>query len=128
MSKAVQIRKNGGPEEMEIVDVQVGEPGPGEIRIRHKAVGLNFIDVYHRTGVYPLPGGLPATPGMEGAGIVVAVADDVSEFRPGDRVAYAGMPPGAYAEERLIPAHRLVKLPAAISDPDGPMPSTRSTR
>lgn len=116
MTKAIRMRTTGGPDVLQWEDAPVGIPQGGEVHLCHTAVGLNFIDVYHRTGVYPLPGGLPATPGMEGAGIVVAVADDVSEFRPGDRVAYAGMPPGAYAEERLIPAHRLVKLPAAISD------------
>jgi NADPH2:quinone reductase len=96
--------------------VAVSSPGPGEVKLRHTAVGLNYIDIYHRTGLYPLPGGLPATPGMEGAGVVMDVAADVSEFRTGDRVAYAGLPPGAYAQERLIPAHRLVKLPETISE------------
>jgi NADPH2:quinone reductase len=110
------MRTHGGPDVLQWEDVPVGIPQRGEVHLRQTAVGLNFIDVYHRTGAYPLPGGLPATPGMEGAGVVVDVAPDVSEFRPGDRVAYAGMPPGAYAEERLIPAHRLVRLPDAISD------------
>jgi NADPH2:quinone reductase len=96
-------------------DVVIGKPKPGEVHLRHTAVGLNFIDIYHRTGLYPL-GDLPATPGMEGAGVVVATGEGVNEVSPGDRVAYAGLPPGAYAEERLIPAHRLVKIPAAISD------------
>ena len=116
MSKAIRMHSTGGPEVLQWEEVPVGVPGPGEVRLRHSAVGLNYIDVYHRTGLYPLPGGLPATPGMEGAGVVVDVAADVSEFRPGDRVAYAGMPPGAYSEERLIPAHRLVKLPDTISE------------
>ena len=116
MAKAIRMHSTGGPEVLRWEAVPVGVPGPGEVRLRHSAVGLNYIDVYHRTGLYPLPGGLPATPGMEGAGVVVDVAADVSEFRPGDRVAYAGMPPGAYSEERLIPAHRLVKLPDTISE------------
>jgi len=116
MPKAIRMRTTGGPEVLQWEEVPVGNPQYGEVHLRHTAVGLNFIDIYHRTGLYPLPGGFPATPGMEGAGVVVDVADDVTEFRPGDRVAYAGMPPGAYAEERLIPAHRLVKLPPFISD------------
>jgi NADPH2:quinone reductase len=116
MSKAIRMHSTGGPEVLQWEEVTVGKPGPGEVRLRHSAVGLNYIDIYHRTGLYPLPGGLPATPGMEGAGLIIDVAPDVAEFRPGDRVAYAGMPPGAYAEERLIPAHRLVRLPDAISD------------
>ena len=93
MSKAVQIRQHGGPEQMELVDVQVGEPGPGEIRIRHKAIGLNFIDVYQRTGLYPLP--MPLTLGMEGAGVVEAVGEGVTHLKAGDRAAYASNPPGS---------------------------------
>lgn len=115
MSKVIRIYKTGGPEVMLLEDVDVGRPGPGEVRLRQTAIGLNYIDIYHRTGLYPL-GDLPATPGMEGAGVVEAVGEGVEEFLPGERVAYAGLPPGAYAEERLIPAHRLVKLPDAISD------------
>ena len=115
MSKAIRMHQTGGPEVLQWEDIEVGNPGPGEVLLRQSAVGLNFIDIYHRSGLYPL-GGLPATPGMEGAGTVLAVGHDVSEVEPGDRVAYAGMPPGAYAEERLIPAHRLVKLPEGISD------------
>ncbi|MCC2635907.1 MAG: qor [Ramlibacter sp.] len=113
MSKAVQIRKNGGPEEMEIVDVQVGEPGPGEIRIRHKAVGLNFIDVYQRTGLYQLP--MPLTLGMEASGVVEAVGDGVKHLKVGDRAAYASQPPGSYSEVRVMPAKTVCKLPDAIS-------------
>jgi NADPH2:quinone reductase len=94
--------------------VQVGKPGPSEVRLRHMAVGLNYIDVYHRTGLYPLP--TPFTPGMEGAGVVEEVGANVTELKPGDRVAYASPPVGAYAEERLMPADRLIKLPEAISD------------
>ena len=115
MSKAIRIHEHGGPEVLRWEDFDIKAPGPGEVRLKQTAVGLNFIDVYHRSGLYPLPG-LPATPGMEGAGIVVATGEGVAEFAPGDRVAYAGLPPGAYADERLIPAHRLVKLPEAISD------------
>ena len=112
MSKAVQIRQHGGPEEMMLVDVNVGEPGPGEIRIRHHAVGLNFIDVYHRTGLYQLP--MPAPLGMEGAGVVEAVGEGVTHLKPGDRAAYASMPPGAYCEVRVMPAKCVCKLPDAI--------------
>ena len=112
MSKAVQIRQNGGPEQMEIVDVQVGDPGPGEIRIRHKAIGLNFIDVYQRTGLYPFP--MPLTLGMEGAGIVEAVGPGVTHLKAGDRAAYASNPPGSYSEVRVMPAKNVCKLPDAI--------------
>ena len=113
MTKAVQIAQHGGPEELKIVDVTVGDPGPGEVRIRHHAIGLNFIDVYHRTGVYPLP--MPATIGMEGAGIIEAVGDGVTHLKPGDRAAYASQPPGAYCEARVMPAKCVVQLPDAIS-------------
>ncbi len=115
MSKAIRIYETGGPDVLRWQDVDIGNPGPGEVRLQQTAVGLNFIDIYHRTGLYPLPE-LPAIPGMEGAGTVAAVGDGVTEVSVGDRVAYAGLPPGAYAEERLIPAHRLVKLPEQISD------------
>ncbi len=116
MSKAVRMYETGGPEVLKWEDCDPGEPGEGEVRIRHEAVGLNFIDVYHRSGLYPLPR-LPAIPGMEGAGIVEAIGSGVSEVAVGDRVAYAGLPVGAYAEKRLIPAHRLVNLPDFISFP-----------
>lgn len=115
MSKAIRLYKTGGPEVMRWEEVEIGKPGPGEVHLRQTAVGLNFIDIYHRTGLYPL-GELPATPGMEAAGVIVATGEGVDDFSPGDRVAYAGLPPGAYAEERLIPAHRLVRLSDAISD------------
>ena len=115
MSKAIRIHETGGPEVLRWEEVTIGPPGPGEVHLRQSAVGLNFIDVYHRSGLYPLPD-LPATPGMEGAGTVVATGEGVEGFAPGDRVAYAGLPPGSYAEERLIPAHRLVLLPDEISD------------
>jgi NADPH2:quinone reductase len=114
MPKAIRIHQHGGPEVLKWEEFDPGQPGPGEALVRHEAVGLNFIDVYHRTGLYPLPS-LPATPGMEGAGVVEAVGEAVSEVAVGDRVAYAGIPPGAYAELRRIPAHRLVKLPEGIS-------------
>jgi NADPH2:quinone reductase len=114
MSKAIVINQTGGPEVLQWVDYDPGQPGPGEVRLRHEAVGLNFIDVYHRTGLYPLPS-LPAVPGMEGSGTVEAVGDGVTEVAEGDRVAYAGLPPGAYAQVRLIPADRLVKLPESIT-------------
>jgi NADPH:quinone reductase len=111
MSHAIQIRQPGGPEVLNWTAVDVGEPGPGQVRLRQAAAGLNYIDVYHRTGYYPQP--LPFIPGVEGAGTVEAVAADVRDLKVGDRVAYAG-PVGGYAEVRLIPADRLVKLPEAI--------------
>jgi NADPH2:quinone reductase len=118
MAKAIRMHQTGGPEVLLWEDYDPGQPGPGEVLLRHQAVGLNFIDVYHRTGLYPL-GPLPATPGMEGAGIVEASGEAVSEVAVGDRVAYAGLPPGAYAETRIMPAHRLVKLPESISTRQG---------
>jgi len=114
MSKAIVINQTGGPEVLRWVDNDPGQPGPGQVRLRHEAVGLNFIDVYHRTGLYPLPS-LPAVPGMEGSGTVEAVGDGVTEVAAGDRVAYAGLPPGAYAQVRRIPADRLVILPESIT-------------
>jgi NADPH2:quinone reductase len=108
MTKAIRIFRTGGPEVMEYVDVEVGEPGPGEARVRHHACGLNYIDVYFRTGLYPQQ--LPAGLGMEGAGVVEAVGEGVTHVKPGDRVAYAARPPGAYAEARVMPAAVLVKL------------------
>lgn len=115
MSKAIRIHAPGGPEVLRWEEVELPSPGPGEVLLSQTAVGLNFIDIYHRTGLYPL-GDLPATPGMEGAGVVEEVGEGVTHLLPGERVAYAGLPPGAYAEKRLIPAHRLVKLPDGISD------------
>ena len=112
MAKAIRIRKPGGPEMMEWTDVEVGKPGPGEARVRLHAAGLNFIDVYHRTGLYPLP--LPAGIGQEGAGVVEEVGAGVTHVKPGDRVAFGSGPPGAYAEERVMPAQHLVKLPRGI--------------
>jgi NADPH2:quinone reductase len=113
MTRAIQITKPGGPEELKLVDVKVGEPGPGEIRIRHKAVGLNFIDVYHRTGLYPLQ--LPHTLGMEASGVIEAVGEGVTHLKAGDRAAYASHPPGSYSELRVMPARNVCKLPDAIS-------------
>jgi NADPH2:quinone reductase len=112
MTRAVQIEQHGGPELLKIVDVQVGEPGPGEIRIRHHAVGLNFIDVYQRTGLYAMP--MPLQLGMEGAGIVEAVGEGVTHLKPGDRAAYASQPPGSYCEMRVMPARCVCKLPDSI--------------
>lgn len=114
MTKAIVIHEFGGPDVLKWEDFPVGDPGPGEARVKHTAVGLNYIDVYHRTGLYPLQ--LPHPIGMEGAGVVEAVGEGVSEVAPGDRVAYAANPPGSYSEARLMPAHRLVKLPDAIDD------------
>jgi len=118
MAKAIRIHETGGPEVMRFEDYDPGRPAAGEALVRHEAVGLNFIDVYHRNGTYPLPS-LPAVLGMEGAGVVEVVGEGVTEVAVGDRVAYAGLPPGAYAEKRLIPAHRLVRLPDAISTSQG---------
>ena len=115
MTKAIRIHQTGGPEVLKWEDVEVGAPGPGQARIRHTAVGLNYIDIYGRTGLYPMPS-MPHVLGMEGAGIIEAIGEGVSEVAPGDRVAYVIAPPGAYCEERLVPADRLVKLPDNISE------------
>jgi NADPH:quinone reductase len=112
MPHAIRVHETGGPEVLKWEEVEVGDPGPGQVRLRQQAAGLNFIDVYHRTGLYKQE--LPFTPGVEGAGIVDAVGLGVNNVQAGDRVAYAG-PVGGYAEVRLIPADRLVKLPDAIS-------------
>ena len=112
-SKAIRIHAPGGPDVLRWEDVPTPEPGPGEVLVHHEAVGLNFIDVYFRSGLYKAPH-MPFTPGMEGAGTVTAVGPDVTELAAGDRVAYAGGPPGAYATDRVIAADRLVKLPEAI--------------
>ena len=113
MTHAIRIHRTGGPEVLSWDAIEVGSPGPGEARVRHAAVGLNFIDTYHRSGLYPLP--LPAVLGSEGAGVVTAVGPGVTEVKEGDRVAYAG-PVGAYAEERLVAAHRLVPLPPEVDE------------
>lgn len=114
MSLCIRIERHGGPEVMQLVDVPVGAPGKGELRLRQRAVGLNFIDVYHRTGLYPvaLPGGI----GHEAAGVVDAVGEGVRDFAIGDRVAYATAAPGSYCEERVLPAALVVKIPQAIGD------------
>jgi NADPH2:quinone reductase len=113
MPLAIQIDRPGGPEEMKLRELPVGDPGPGQIRIRHHAIGLNFIDVYQRSGLYPLP--LPLALGMEGAGVVEAVGAGVTHLQPGDRAAYASNPPGSYAQARVMPALTVCKLPDAIS-------------
>ncbi len=115
MTHAIRIHETGGPEVMRWESIEVGEPGPGEVRLRQTAVGLNFIDVYFRTGLYPLPS-LPGGLGMEAAGVVEDVGEGVTTLKEGDRVAYATPPPGAYAEARIMPAARLVKLPDNIEE------------
>ncbi|WP_319243029.1 quinone oxidoreductase [uncultured Propionivibrio sp.] len=112
MTFAIRFHQTGGPEVLRWEEVSVGAPAAGEARVRHEAVGLNFIDTYHRTGLYPMP--LPSGIGLEGAGVVEAVGEGVSDIQVGDRVAYAGGPVGAYSQERCMPAHRLLKLPASI--------------
>jgi len=114
MTKAVRFHKTGGPEVLQVDDVQVGDPGDGQARVKNTAIGLNFIDTYHRSGLYTLP--LPSGIGLEAAGLVEAVGKGVTHVKPGDRVGYAGGPPGAYSEVRLIPADRLVKVPGGVSD------------
>ena len=114
MTKAVRFHKTGGPEVLVYEDVTVGDPGEGQARVRNTAIGLNFIDTYHRSGLYPLA--LPSGVGLEGAGVVEAVGNGVTHVKAGDRVGYAGGPPGAYADVRLIPAEKLVKVAAGISD------------
>jgi NADPH2:quinone reductase len=113
MPYAIRIHENGGPEVLRWEEVEVGEPGPGEVRVRNTAIGLNYIDTYQRSGLYPMP--MPLTLGSEGAGVIEAVGPKVKDFKRGDRVAYAG-PIGAYAEVVLRPAARLVKIPSGIDD------------
>ena len=113
MPRTIQITAYGGPEQLQLVDLPVGDPGPGEIRIRHQASGLNFIDVYQRTGLYQNP--LPLKMGMEGAGVVEAVGEGVTHLKAGDRAAYASNPPGSYSEARVMPAKNVVKLPDGIA-------------
>ena len=114
MPNAIRIHQTGGPEVLQWESVVVGEPGAGEARVRHTAVGLNYIDTYHRSGLYKLP--LPSGIGVEAAGVVEAVGPGVTDIRKGDRVAYGGAPPGSYAEVRVMPADKLVKLPDDVSD------------
>jgi NADPH2:quinone reductase len=113
MVRTIIIEENGGPEAMKLADWPVGDPGPGQIRIRHEAIGLNFIDVYQRTGLYKLK--LPHALGMEAAGVVEAVGEGVTHLKPGDRAAYASQPPGAYSEARVMPAAQVCPLPDGIS-------------
>ncbi|MEY3951387.1 MAG: NADPH2:quinone reductase [Pseudomonadota bacterium] len=114
MTRAVQIQAPGGPEAMKIIEVSVGKPGPGQALVRHHAIGLNYIDVYFRTGTYPAEA-YPCTLGMEAAGVVEAVGEGVTHVKPGDRVAYSGRPMGAYCDARVMPATLLIKLPKSIS-------------
>jgi NADPH2:quinone reductase len=113
MTKAVRFHKTGGPEVLQMEDVQVGEPGAGQVRLRHTAIGVNFVDTYQRSGLYPTP--LPQIAGNEGAGVVEAVGSGVTTLRKGDRVAYTGLI-GSYCGERVVPADRMVKIPEGISD------------
>ena len=113
MAKAVRYHKQGGPEVLQIDDVAVGDPGPGQVRIRHTAIGVNYVDTYQRSGLYPMP--LPATAGNEAAGVIDAVGPGVKGLKKGERVCYTGIP-GSYCEARLVPADRMVKLPAGISE------------
>jgi NADPH2:quinone reductase len=113
MAKAVRYQKQGGPEVLQLEEVPVGEPGPGQARVRHVAIGVNFIDIYQRSGLYPMQ--LPQVAGNEGAGVVEAVGPGVSNVRQGDRVTYTGLP-GSYCDVRIVPADRLVKLPEGISE------------
>ncbi len=115
MPHAIRIHAHGGPEVFRWEEIDAATPGNGEVLVRQTAVGLNYIDVYHRTGLYPIAD-LPSAIGMEAAGVVEAVGPGVTEFKPGDRVAYAGYVPGAYTEIRVMPAHRLVPVPAGIDD------------
>jgi NADPH2:quinone reductase len=115
MSKAVRVHSHGGPEALTYEDVEVGHPQPGQALIRHTAIGLNFLDTYFRSGLYPPPAGLPLIPGGEAAGVVVEAGEGVDWLQKGDRVAYS-IPLGAYCEERLIAADRLVKIPQGVSD------------
>ena len=111
-TRAIQIEKNGGPEQLQLVQLEVGEPGPGQIRIRHHAVGLNFIDIYQRSGLYPMA--MPLQLGMEAAGVVEAVGPGVAHLQVGDRAAYASTPPGSYCEQRVMPATCVCRLPEGI--------------
>jgi NADPH2:quinone reductase len=113
MAKAIRYHKQGGPEVLQLDDIQVGEPGEGQVRIRHTAIGVNFVDVYQRAGLYPMQ--LPGIGGNEGAGIVEAVGPKVKDLKKGDRVAYTGLP-GSYCDVRIVPADRMVKIPKGISD------------
>ena len=114
MPKAVRIHSHGDPDVLRLEEVPVGDPGPGEVRLRHAAIGVNYIDTYHRTGLYKLP--LPSGIGLEGAGVVEAVGAGVVDLKPNDRVAYCSGPPGAYSEARVMPADRVVPLPSGVTE------------
>jgi NADPH2:quinone reductase len=114
MNHAIRMYQTGGPEVLRWEATELGDPEPGQVRLRHTAIGVNFIDTYHRSGLYPLP--LPATPGLEGAGVIEAVGTGVADLAIGDRVAYVGGPPGGYAQARLVAADRVVRLPEDIGD------------
>ncbi len=113
MTKVVRFHKTGGPEVLQLDDVSVGDPGQGQVRIRHTAIGVNFVDTYQRSGLYPMQ--LPQAAGNEAAGVVDAVGAGVTDLKAGDRVAYTGLP-GSYCEQRLVPADRMVKLPQGVSE------------
>lgn len=117
MARTIIIEAHGGPEQLKLVDRPVGEPGPGQVRVAHKACGLNFIDVYQRTGLYPMA--LPTALGMEASGVVEAVGEGVTHVKVGNRVAYASAPPGAYCDARVMPAAQVCPLPDAISFDEG---------
>src|SRR5678816_2790091 len=113
MAKAVRYHKQGGPEVLQVDDVQVGDPAQGQVRIRHTAIGVNFVDTYQRSGLYPMQ--LPQTAGNEGAGVIDAVGPKVKDLKKGDRIAYTGLP-GSYCEMRVVPADRMGKIPKGSSD------------
>src|ERR1043165_2088263 len=113
MAKAIRFHKQGGPEVLQLDDVQVGDPGEGQVEIRHTAIGVNFVDTYQRSGLYPMQ--MPAVAGNEAAGVVEAVGPGVKGLKKGDRVAYTGLP-GSYCDQRIVPAERMVKIPKGISD------------
>lgn len=115
MARAIVVQETGGPEVLVATDVQVGDPGPGEVRVRQTAIGVNFIDTYHRSGLYPVPS-LPVTPGMEAVGEIEAVGEDITDLKEGDRVCYGNGPIGSYASERVMPASTLIKVPPALED------------
>ena len=117
MARTIIIEAHGGPEQLKLVDRPVGDPGPGQVRIHHKACGLNFIDVYQRSGLYPMT--LPAALGVEASGVIDAVGEGVTHVKPGDRVAYAATPPGAYTEARVMPAAQICPMPDAIGFDEG---------
>ena len=126
MTHAIRIEEHGGPEVLKWQEVELGAPGEGEVRIKHSAVGLNYIDVYHRTGLYPVE--LPSGIGLEAAGVIEQVGPGVEGLAAGDRVAYSFPPLGAYAEARVMPAHHLVKIPDSIDDQTAAAMTARALR